>query len=282
MNGVLVVNKPKGVTSRDVVNKVGKILGTKKIGHTGTLDPDACGVLVLCIGSYLKLVELLQKHDKEYIADVHLGIETDTLDLSGTVLRRDSDFSFQSEDIEKVLKKFVGDIRQEVPIYSSVKVNGRKLYEYARNGDNVKLPVRDVHIYDLKLVRISDKDKFTIYCRVSSGTYIRSLVRDIGVALGSCAAMGDLERISLGNFTVDDSYTIEDIEKGNYQLLSYLDVLDLPVVLVEDVLVKKISNGQVLPKFFDDDMVFICDYDHRLLAIYHQWKDGMVKPYRMF
>ena len=283
MNGVLVVNKPKGFTSRDVVNKVSNLLGTKKIGHTGTLDPIATGVLVLCIGSSLKLVELLMNHDKEYVARVRLGIETDTLDITGNVVKKDYRNTISRDDVIKVLCQFVGKIKQQVPAYSSVKVQGKKLYQYARNNEVVELPIRDVEIYSLELLDFDNNNQeFVIRCRVSKGTYIRSLVRDIGYALGTYATMLELERTSLGNFLLSDSFTLEEIEMGKYRLLSPMEAVHLPVVCVSDSMEKKVKNGQVLPTFFDDEMVYLINSKKEVLAIYQRKDDKFVKPYRMF
>lgn len=281
MNGLLVVNKEKGFTSRDVVNVVGKTLGTKKIGHTGTLDPIATGVLVLCVGKSLKLVELLTNHGKVYRAKVRLGIETDTLDITGTVLKEEN-VCFQKEQIEVVLQKFVGKIKQQVPKYSAIKVNGKKLYEYARNHEEVELPVREVEIYDLRLISDVLGQDFWIECHVSRGTYIRSLIRDIGVALGTCATMVELCRIQLGNFKIDQAYRLEDIKRGNYQLLKPDEVLGLPKMIVSVDLERKIRNGQVLDRFFTGDMMMILDHNEELLAIYQSIDEKKVKPYRMF
>jgi len=282
MNGILVIHKEKGYTSRDVVNIVGKILGTKKIGHTGTLDPLATGVLVLCIGDGLKLVEFLTNHDKEYIAKIKLGIETDTLDITGNILKEEDVGEFSREEVENVLKKFIGKSKQEVPKYSAIKVDGKKLYEYARSGVEVELPVRDIEIYDLKLVSDIKNHEFYIKCHVSKGTYIRSLVRDIGKELGTCAVMLELERTKLGNFGLEDTYSLEDLESGLYQMLNCEDVLNLPKIVVDKSLEKKIKNGQVLDKFFDDEMVMIMNEENELIAIYQQIADGKVRPYRMF
>ena len=282
MNGILAIYKEKGYTSRDVVNILSKELGTKKIGHTGTLDPIATGVLVVCVGQGLKLVELLTNHDKEYIAKIRLGIETDTLDITGTVLKEDKLKKFSKEEIEDILKNFIGKIKQEVPKYSAIKVNGKKLYEYARNGEKVELPVREVEIYDLKLVSDIKNNEFYIRCHVSKGTYIRSLVRDIGYALGTCATMLELERTKLGNFELENTYTLEDIQSGMYQLLEMVDVLDVPKVVVDKELEKKIKNGQILKKFFDSEMAMIMNQDNRLIAIYQEKDKDYVKPYRMF
>lgn len=282
MNGILAIYKEKVYTSRDIVNILSKELGTKKIGHTGTLDPMATGVLVVCIGSSLKLVELLTNHDKEYIAKIRLGVETDTLDITGNVLKEEEVRDISKEEVEEVVKKFIGKIQQEVPKYSAIKVNGKKLYEYARNGIEVKLPVREVEIYDLKLISDIKNNEFYIKCRVSKGTYIRSLVRDIGKALGTVATMVELERTKLDCFGLDDTYTLEDIQSGMYQLFSPEEVIRLPKVTVDKEMEKKIRNGQVLKKFFDDDMVMVMNGDNQLIAIYQQKDDTQVKPYRMF
>ena len=282
MNGVIVINKEKGYTSRDVVNVVGKYFNTKKVGHTGTLDPLATGVLVLCIGSGLKLVEMLMEHDKEYIAKIKLGIETDTLDITGNVLEEREVPNITKSDIERVLASFIGKIEQQVPAYSAIKVNGKKLYEYARNGEKVELPIKNIEIYDLKLISDVIDNSFYIKCRVSSGTYIRSLVRDIGYKLGTVATMEELERTSLGNFKIEDSYLIDDIKNNNYKILDIKDVINLPRIKVNPELEKRIRNGQVLKKFFDDDKVMILNNNEDLIAIYQKKDENYVKPYRMF
>lgn len=282
MNGVLVVYKEKGYTSRDVVNIVSKILGTKKIGHTGTLDPMAEGVLVLCVGKALKLVELLTNHDKEYVAKIRLGIETDTLDITGNVLKEEKVPDITVDEVREVLRSFVGKIDQEVPKYSAVKVNGKKLYEYARAGIEVERPVREVEIYDLSLISDIQNCEFVISCHVSKGTYIRSLVRDIGDRLGVVATMVELERTKLGNFERGKAYSLSDIRNGNYQLLDIRDVLNLPLVVVDDEFSFRIRNGQVLDEFFSDEMVLVLDEQNNLLAIYEKLGNGKVKPYRMF
>ena len=283
MNGILAIYKEKGYTSRDVVNILTKELGTKKIGHTGTLDPIATGVLVVCINNGLKLVELLTNHDKEYIAKVRLGIETDTLDITGTTIKEDKNIlKYSKEEIEEVLKKFIGKTMQTVPKYAAIKVDGKKLYEYARNGEEVELPTREIEIYDLKLASSVKDNEFYIKCHVSKGTYIRSLIRDIGYALGTYATMVELERTKLGEFGLENTYTLEDIRYGVYYITSIEDSVNLPKVVVDKEVEKKIRNGMVLDKFFDDNMVMIMNKDNELIAIYQSIDNGKVKPYRMF
>ena len=158
MNGILVINKEKDWTSRDVVNYVSKVFHTKKVGHTGTLDPMAEGVLVICIGSATKLVDEMQGHDKEYVAEAVLGTLTDTLDITGNILKEEN-VNVSKDELEEVLKSMLGTYNQEVPIYSAIKINGKKLYEYARNNEEVALPKREVNIKDIKLLDYKSIDK---------------------------------------------------------------------------------------------------------------------------
>ena len=285
MNGVIIVDKDKGYTSRDVVNKVGKILGTKKIGHTGTLDPIATGVLVLPIGKALKISELMVSKDKEYIARVIIGYETDTLDVTGTKIY-DKKIELTRDRVLNVLDRFKGKIKQQVPKYASVKVNGKKLYEYARKGIDVELPIRDVIIYELELIsdieEVNGYYEFDIRALVSKGTYIRSLIRDIGYSLGSYGTMMELRRIKQGDFTIDKAYRISDIEKGNYKILAIDEVLkDMPKVVVDDNLLFKVKNGVVLDKFFNSDMALIKDKMGNCIAIYQNVCDK-AKVFKMF
>lgn len=282
MNGIILIDKPKDYTSRDIVNIVSKKLQTKKVGHTGTLDPLATGLLVLCIGKTLKLSELLVSTKKEYIATMTFGIETDTLDITGNIVKRDSKTKkITTKDIETVLKKYTGKIIQEVPKYSSVKVNGKKLYEYARKGEEVALPKREVEIFNIEPLSEINNNTFTFKCTVSKGTYIRSLIRDIGVSLGTYATMSDLRRTKQGIFNIEDAYTLEDIENNNYKILDAKDVLKLPKVIVDKNLEFKVKNGQVLTKFFKEDKAMIINQNNELLAIYQKKDDTYVKPYKM-
>ena len=282
MNGIILIDKPKDYTSRDIVNIVSKKLQTKKVGHTGTLDPLATGLLVLCIGKTLKLSELLVSTKKEYIAAMTFGIETDTLDITGNIVKRDSKTKkITTKDIETVLKKYTGKIIQEVPKYSSVKVNGKKLYEYARKGEEVALPKREVEIFNIEPLSEINNNTFTFKCTVSKGTYIRSLIRDIGVSLGTYATMSDLRRTKQGIFNIEDAYTLEDIENNNYKILDAKDVLKLPKVIVDKNLEFKVKNGQVLTKFFEEDKAMIINQNNELLAIYQKKDDTYVKPYKM-
>ena len=287
MDKIIVVNKEKNYTSRDVVNILSKELNTKKIGHTGTLDPIASGVLVICMGKSLKIVDLITSYDKEYIAKVVLGIETDTLDITGNIVDK-KDVNVTKDMIDRVLKSFLGKSMQEVPKYSAVKVNGKKLYEYARNNIDVELPKREIEVYDIELLTdIEKQDNLTVFSfrvRVSKGTYIRSLIRDIGIKLNTCACMKDLIRTKQGKFNIEDSYTIDDIKNNNYELFSVKDVLDIEKVKVSNEMLFKVKNGQILDKFFNSNMALILDDNYNEIAIYQVYeKDNTkVKPYKVF
>lgn len=285
MNGIIVINKPKDYTSRDIVNIVSKKLNTKKVGHTGTLDPLATGVLVLPIGRALKVSELLTSNTKEYIAEVILGYETDMLDITGTEIKRNIP-SVTKEELLKVLKSYIGKYNQEVPLYSAVKVGGRKLYEYARSGTPVTPPSKEVEVYSLELIsdlkHINGAVEFTIRCEVSKGTYIRSLIRDIAYSLNTYGTMKNLIRTRQGIFTLKDAYTLKDIEENNYKLLSIKECLpNIKTTVIEEPLLTKVKNGMVLDKFFEENMSLLLDKEGKEIAIYIASRDNKVKPYKM-
>ena len=282
MDKVIVVNKEKGVTSRDVVNKLCKIFNTQKIGHTGTLDPIAEGVLVVCIGKATKLVELLTTYDKEYIATVKLGALTDTLDTDGTVIE-ERKINLKKEDLINTLNSYIGEYNQEVPIYSAVKINGKKLYEYARKSIDVKLPKRKVSIYDIKLLDFNDSEyKFKV--KVSKGTYIRSLIKDINDKLSIIGSMSSLVRTKQGKFNINDSYKLGDIENNNYKCYSITDILkDSDSVIIDDNLYAKIKNGMIIDNIYNKDIVTFI-YKNEVVAIYKVYNkdNSKIKPYKMF
>lgn len=287
MNKIIVVNKEKGYTSRDVVNILCKKFKTKKIGHTGTLDPLATGVLVICIGKSLKIVDSIVSYDKEYIARVILGVDTDTLDIEGKILHEEKT-NITKEELVNVLNSFLGTSIQEVPKYSAVKVNGKKLYEYARNNIEVQLPKKEITVYDIKLLTdieiVNNRQEFTFKVKVSKGTYIRSLIRDIGKKLNTCATMSNLTRTKQGKFGIEDSYTLKDIENDNYKTLDIKDVLEIEQVIVKDPLLNKIKNGAIVDKFFTTDKALVLDENSNELGIYITYdKDNTkAKPYKIF
>ena len=288
MDGLLVVYKEKDCTSRDMVNEVGKILGTKKIGHTGTLDPMATGVLVMCIGKCTKLVDVITCDLKEYAAGVSLGFETDTLDTTGNIINR-VNVDINKEQIVNVLNSMIGNYEQEVPIYSAVKINGKKLYEYARSGVDVKLPKREVFIKNIELISdvnyIDGTVNFKIKCLVSKGTYIRSLIRDIAYKLGTIGVMSSLERTRQGEFTINDAYSLEDIKNNNFKLINLRTYFkDMYTIKVDDDMKEKILNGSLLDNIYDCDKILFVDKNDLVLALYtiYDKDNNKIKPYKMF
>ena len=282
MDGIIVINKPKGITSREVVNKMCKLLNTKKVGHTGTLDPIATGVLVLCVGKATKLVETLTSNDKEYVATVKLGILTDTLDTDGTIIEKKC-VNLDKDKLVNVLNSFIGTYNQEVPIYSAVKVNGKKLYEYARAKKEVTIPKRMVEIKKIKLIEFGN-DYYKFNVTVSKGTYIRSLIKDINDKLGVIGVMSDLVRTKQGKFSINNSYTLENMENNNYNVLTITDVLkDENCVIISNTLFEKVKNGALINNEYNTSMVTFI-YNDSVIAIYKIYdKDkSKLKPYKMF
>lgn len=282
MNGIILINKEKEKTSRDVVNEVGRLLHTKKIGHTGTLDPIATGVLVLCLGEATKLCELLTSEYKEYIGTIKLGFQTDTLDITGNVIET-KEYHVNEEQISQVLSSFLGESIQETPLYSAVKVNGKKLYEYARSGQHVELPKRTINVKNIKLLSFKD-DTITFQATVSKGTYIRALIKDICLKLNTVGTMQDLIRTKQGNFSIEDTFTIQDIQNNNYKLLPISEILNnYETQNISRELYSKIKNGAIIPKTFQND-ICVFKYQNEVIAIYQTYHQDstLAKPYKMF
>ena len=279
MNKLLVVYKEKDLTSRDVINKLTKIFTFKKIGHTGTLDPIATGVLVCLFGKYTKLGELLTSEDKEYIAQIKLGIKTDTGDITGNILDS-KEFNITKEDILKVFREFPKEYEQTVPKYSAVKINGKKLYEYARNNIDIELPKRKVNIYSLELISY-ENDIITFKTHVSKGTYIRSLIEDICKNLEVLGTMNNLIRTKQGIFSIENAYTLEEIKNNNFKFLDIHDFLDYPSITIPENLVKKVKNGVIIDNIFNIKDKVIFTYNNEDIAIYEE-SNKTLKPYIMF
>lgn len=271
MNEILIIDKPMDFTSRDIVNIVGKKFKTKKVGHTGTLDPIATGVLVVLIGKYTSLSEVITGYDKTYEAEVELGLLTDTLDATGNILKNENTI-FTKEEIIKVLNSMVGTYEQEVPIYSAVKVNGKKLYEYARNGEDVDLPKRMVEIKEITLISNikfeNGHTKFRFRTTVSKGTYIRALINDIAKKLNTYGTMTNLRRIRQGKFDIKDAVALKDLENDNYKFLNINDCFDSSIKIeVDETLLFRIKNGQQLKNIYNlKEVVFT--YNNNIIAIY--------------
>lgn len=279
MDKLLVVNKEKNLTSRDIVNNLTKIFNTKKIGHTGTLDPIATGVLVCLFGKYTKLVDLLTSLDKEYIAEIKLGIKTDTGDITGSIIENKK-YNITKEEIIKVFKEFPQKYEQTVPKYSAVKINGKKLYEYARNNIEIELPKREVSIFSLELIDY-EKDIIKFKTHVSKGTYIRSLIEDICEKLGTIGTMNNLIRTKQGGFDIEDSFTLDDIKNGNFKFQNIHEFLKYPSIEINDELIKIIKNGGRIKNIYNVQDKVIFTYQGEDIAIY-ETNNETLKPYIMF
>lgn len=299
MHGILPLWKEKGMTSHDCVFKLRKILGTKKVGHTGTLDPSVEGVLPICIGQATRIAEYITDSGKEYIAVVSIGTSTETEDADGEVVEKDeSAKSFSREEIEKVLKQLTGEITQIPPMYSAVKVNGKRLYEYARKGIEVERPIRKVMIHEIELLSEATQFEgntiqFTIRVKCGKGTYIRTLAVQIGELLGYPAHMASLVRTMSGTYEQEDCFTLSEVaqKKEENQVHACLRPVEsalneFPFIEVDEEMYVKIKNGQVLPAHSElqtaSKLVFT--KNNRALAVYitHPIKAGLMKPEKMF
>ena len=222
MDGIICVNKPQGITSFDVVRKLKRILKEKRIGHTGTLDPMATGVMVVCVGRATRLVQDIEGYEKEYLATFQLGYKTDTYDREGTVTERSEMEKPDENMLKEALSTFLGDIRQVPPMYSALKIDGKRLYDLAREGITVERKARDVKIKSLDLKEY-DGESGKFLCKVSKGTYIRSLIFDLGEKLGTFATMTDLIRTEVGKVKLQECFTLEEMEamaeKGDLSFL---------------------------------------------------------------
>ena len=282
MNEIIVVDKPKSWTSRDVVNKISHKFNTRRVGHLGTLDPIATGVLIVVLGEAVKLTDLIINDTKEYIATAKIGVQTDTLDITGNITKT-SNFIPSYEELKGVVKSFLGKSIQEVPLYSSVKVNGRRLYDYARAGIDVELPKREIEVFDIELLEFKD-NYFTFKVTVSKGTYIRSLIRDIGSKLNICCTMSSLRRTNQAGIDISCASTLEDILNDKYKSLTFNDLLkDYPFVTVDSYLEKKIKNGRPLENRYCFNRFVYQNEFGKILAIYEVSSDKkIVKPYKVF
>ena len=260
MDGIIIINKPKGCTSHDIVYKVKKLLN-EKVGHTGTLDPMAEGVLPLLIGKGTLCSKYLINHDKKYQVTLKLGIKTDTADSEGKIIEEQEvkEEILEKDNAKKILSFFLGKQEQKPPIYSAIKVNGKKLYEYARKGQQVEIPTRNIEIYSIELIKINKKEKtieFIVKC--SKGTYIRSLCEDIATKLGTIGYMKELKRLEVGIFKIEDSITIEElkekIEKNEKYIISIEEFFSKKKRIdLHEKMLKKFLNGVKLEyKNLDD------------------------------
>lgn len=277
MNGILIINKEKGCTSHDIVYKVKKIFN-EKVGHTGTLDPLAEGVLPILIGKGTLCSKYLINHDKKYVVNLALGQKTETADLEGKIIEEKNipDKSLTQSKIEKVLKSFIGKQQQMPPIYSAIKVNGKKLYEYARKGQNVEIKPREIEIYDIKLMNIDAQKKqiqFEVFC--GKGTYIRSLCEDIAEKLETVGYMENLKRIQVGDFKIEESSKIQELEE-NKEDTKYLESKIISVeeifknkekIKLDDKKMQLFLNGVKITQNQENDIYRIYDKNEKFIGI---------------
>ncbi len=226
MDGVLIINKPKGYTSHDIVNIVKKQLNITKVGHAGTLDPNATGVLPVLIGNATKISKYLIEHDKVYIAELKLGEKSSTGDLEGEIIEKKSVPKLNEDQIKDTLKLFLGKQQQIPPMYSSIKINGKKAYEYARKGLKVEMEPREIEIMNISLMKFQD-NIITFKVKCSKGTYIRVLCEDIANSLGTVGLMKELCRIKVNEFDIKNSVTLDDIKNGNVQVINIEEIFKL-------------------------------------------------------
>ena len=297
LNGIIIVNKEKDFTSHDVVAKLRGILKQKKIGHTGTLDPQAQGVLPVCLGNATKLCDVLTDKKKEYVATLLLGVTTDTEDMTGTVLTQ-NEVTVTEEKVREVVASFVGKSMQVPPMYSALKVNGKKLYELAREGKVVEREARPIEVYELEILSMDlPRVELRVFC--SKGTYIRTLCADIGAKLGCGGAMESLLRTRVEDFYLKQAHTLSEIEEIRDK--EALDTIVIPVDEVFGYLPKihmkpefaiMIENGNTCPvsTIVEDELVsedgqrFLMYHSNGLFYGIYEYveKDGLLKPYKMF
>ena len=267
MDGIILINKEKGLTSRDVVNKISKKLQIKKVGHAGTLDPIATGLLVIGVGKGTKILDLLTLDQKEYIATVSIGFKTDTYDITGNITEENYNYHLDEDKLKNVLDSFKGSYNQEVPRFSAVKIDGKKLYEYARKQIDIELPKRLVTIYKIELLTYNDSE-FTFKVLVSKGTYIRSLIHDISLKLNIPMTMKELIRTKSGKFLLENSNLIDD----NYNYIPIDKALDFKIIELEDeILLKKVRNGNKINLPYNDIFITL-KFKDDVLAIYKKEK----------
>ena len=267
---ILYIDKPKGITSFDVCFKLRKVFNTKKIGHTGTLDPNATGLMICLVNNAAKANQFLVSAKKEYVATVKLGIKTDSEDIDGNVILTREETMPRKEDLIKVLNSFLGKSLQVPPITSAIKVNGKKLYEYQRNNEYVEIKPREVEIYEIELLNI-DNEYFSFRCLVSSGTYIRSLVRDMLAKFDIIGTLSDLRRTKIDDVSIENANSLGDVLSGNYKSHSIYEVLSKYYYVYEVNNRRHIVDGKPLKLDLDVEYI-LCVKDKEALAIYK--KDG--------
>lgn len=283
--GIFCVDKDIGEYSTDVVRKIRKAVGNKKVGHAGTLDPFASGVLIVCVGEATKIIEYIQDADKEYIFDLKFGFETDTLDHTGNIVA-ESKFVPKMSDILKVIPEFIGNISQIPPKYSALKINGKRAYDLAREGVDFEIKPRNINIYSLKILDKIDDCTYRFKVKCSKGTYIRTLGQDIARKLGGMGHLSMLRRTCIGNISIDKCKNLETISNSIYNgdnLFVYSIeslLVGIPVLTVEYNEMIDIINGKTLNKQLDDGL-FQLHYNNTLISV-SEALDNVIKPIKNF
>ncbi len=276
VSGCAIVDKPAGMTSHDVVDRLRRALGTRKVGHAGTLDPDATGVLVLGVGRATKLLQFVAGADKTYVCEVVFGVETSTLDAAGEVTATHDMSGLTPGRVEAAVEAFVGDILQTPPMVSAIKVDGKRLHELARQGIEVDREARPVTVFSLDTAATDDPLVYTMSVHCSSGTYVRSLGADLGTALGGGAHIRSLRRLSVGAFGIDEASTLDDP-----RLLPVSEMLrGMPRIEVDDTVAAVVRNGRPLGPSSGSGRLAICGDDGEVIAIYEA-VDGQLKPVKV-
>lgn len=289
MNGIIIIDKPAGRTSHDMVYFMRRMTGVKKVGHTGTLDPMATGVLPVCIGSAAKIADMLTLSDKRYIAELVLGMTTDTQDADGEVLTECA-LSCTEEEVRDAVKSFEGELEQIPPMYSAVKINGKKLYELARAGVEAERKSRKIKIYSIDILKI-DLPRVTIDVSCSKGTYIRTLCEDIGIKLGAGAYMNTLRRIKTGPFSIEESHSVREIEtlKRDGRLEEIIIptdrmFTDYPALTLNPKQVRSVTNGVMMTYRGEEkegQLLRVYDENGKFLCV-SKIKDGRLKTEKSF
>ena len=267
MDGIVLINKQKGYTSHDIVSKIRKKLNIKKVGHAGTLDPLATGILPILIGKGTKISKYLIEHDKTYIATIKLGIKTTTGDLEGEIIKKDDNININDNIIKNVLETFIGKQKQKPPMYSAIKINGKKLYEYARSGTSVEIIPRDIEVFDIFLNNYDkEKQEIQITAHVSKGTYMRTLCEDITEKLGTVGTMAELERIKLNQFSIEDAVYIENLQ--NKDIISIETIFEnTPKIILDDMILQKLLDGVLIKKDLPDNLYRIYNIKKEFIGL---------------
>lgn len=272
MNGILLLNKEIGYSSFQYINKAKRIIGASKVGHSGTLDPFASGLLIVTVNKATKVNQFIESLNKEYIATLKLGIKTDTLDLEGNVIANKDVPELNEELIISTLNKFKGKIKQIPPMYSAIKVDGKRLYDLAREGKEIERKEREIEIYDIELLSFN-KDEITFRVSCSKGTYIRTLGEQISEELNTYGHLISLTRTKVGNFNLKDAYKLDELD--NFKLIDTIDALShFKKLKLNDTMIQRVKNGHKLKFNIEEDEVLIVDEKNDIIAIYE--KDGPI------